>query len=129
MASQLNGIQDLESGVEIPLYWPDNGPIIVLTQAVQLSNYLGTVALMHKPNRDAIAQRGTPIPTQCFALQTQWFCYGNTVILLRKHTTFPPLVLLALPMHIQAYHDPINDPHYQPSPCPQPRRCCLCCRL
>ena len=84
---------------------------------------------MHKPNRDAIAQRGTPIPTQCFALQTQWFCYGNTVILLRKHTTFPPLVLLALPMHIQAYHDPINDPHYQPSPRPQPRRCCLCCRL
>ena len=30
-ASQLNGIQDLESGVEIPLYWPDNGPTITLT--------------------------------------------------------------------------------------------------
>jgi hypothetical protein len=30
-ASQLNGIQDLESGVEIPLYWLDNGPTIALT--------------------------------------------------------------------------------------------------
>src|SRR5277367_775521 len=49
------------------------------------------------------------------------FCFADTVVLLRKHSDFAtkthpfiPLVLSALPMHIQAYHDPINDPRYQP---------------
>jgi hypothetical protein len=40
--------------------------------------------------------RGTPIPTQCFALQTQWFCLESThlfylidkVILLCRHSSF-----------------------------------------
>jgi hypothetical protein len=68
-ASQLNGIQDLESGVEIPLYWPDNGPTIALTQAVQLSNYRGTVASMHKPNRDAAAQRTKALAVAAKALE------------------------------------------------------------
>ena len=39
---------------------------------------------------------GTPIPTQCFALQTQWFCLESThlfylidtVILLCRHSSF-----------------------------------------
>ena len=61
---------------------------------------------------------GTPIPTQCFALQTQWFCYIDTVILLRKHTTFPPLILSALLTYIQAHHDSIDNPRYQPPPRP-----------
>jgi hypothetical protein len=68
-ASQLNRIQDLESGVEIPLYWPDNGPTIALTQAVQLSNYRGTVASMHKPNRDAAAQRTKALAVAAKALE------------------------------------------------------------
>ena len=71
---------------------------------------------------------GIPIPTQCFALQTQWFCYIDTVILLRKHTTFPPLILSALLTYIQAHHDSIDNPRYQPPPRPQPRRCRLRCR-
>jgi hypothetical protein len=68
-ASQLNRIQDLESGVEIPLYWLDNGPTIALTQAVQLSNYRGTVALMHKPNWDAAAQRTKALAAAAKALE------------------------------------------------------------
>jgi hypothetical protein len=56
-ASELNGIDTPESGQDIPHYWPDNGPTTPLTQAVQLSNYRGTVPSMRKPNRDATAER------------------------------------------------------------------------
>jgi hypothetical protein len=56
-ASELNGIDTPESGRDIPSYWPDNGPTTPLTQAVQLSNYRGTVPSMRKPNRDVTAER------------------------------------------------------------------------
>ena len=47
------------------------------------------------------------------------------MILLRKHATFPPLILSALLTYIQAHHDSIDNPRYQPRPRPQPRRCRL----
>jgi hypothetical protein len=60
---------------------------------------------------------GSPIPTV--------FCFADTVILLQKHTTFSPLILLALLTYIQAHRDSIDNPRYQPPPHPQPRRCRL----
>jgi len=88
-------------------------------------NREGNIVRSHCGN---LITAGSPIPTQCFSLQTQWFCYIDTVILLRKHTTSPPLILSALLTYIQAHHDSIDNPRYQPPPRPQPRRCRLCCR-
>jgi hypothetical protein len=68
-ASELNGIDTPESGRDIPSYWPDNGPTTPLTQAVQLSNYRGTVPSMRKPNRDVTTERTKALALAAKALE------------------------------------------------------------
>jgi hypothetical protein len=68
-ASELNGIDAPESEHDIPSYWPDNGPAAPLTRAVQLPNCCGTVASMHKPNRDATAERTKALALAAKALK------------------------------------------------------------
>jgi hypothetical protein len=68
-ASELNGIDTPESGRDILSYWPDNGPTTLLTQAVQLSNYRGTVLSMQKPNRDITTERTKALALAAKALE------------------------------------------------------------
>jgi hypothetical protein len=52
---QLNTVQSNTLRLDILLAWPENGPKILLTQAVQLFNSRGTIASVQKPGRDVEA--------------------------------------------------------------------------
>jgi hypothetical protein len=54
-AGQLNTVESKTLGLDIAMRWPDAGPKILLTQAVQLFNGRGTLASIQKAGRDIAA--------------------------------------------------------------------------
>ena len=56
-AGQLNTVDSTTLGLNIPIGWPDAGPKILHTQAVQLFNSRGTVASIQKKGRDVQANQ------------------------------------------------------------------------
>jgi hypothetical protein len=55
--AQLNVVESNTLGLDIPIDWPENGPKILLTQAVQLFNNRGSIASIQKANRDIEADK------------------------------------------------------------------------
>jgi hypothetical protein len=56
-AGLLNTVESRTLGVDIAMRWPDAGPKILLTQAVQLFNNRGTLASIQKAGRDIEADQ------------------------------------------------------------------------
>jgi hypothetical protein len=56
-AGQLNTVKSNTLGLDIPHAWPESGPKILLTQAVQLFNGRGTIASIQKAGRDIAADQ------------------------------------------------------------------------
>ena len=56
-SGQLNTVESETLGLDIPLGWPETGPKILLTQAVQLFNGRGTIASIQKASRDIEANQ------------------------------------------------------------------------
>jgi hypothetical protein len=56
-AGQLNTVESKTLGLDIAIRWPDTGPKILLTQAVQLFNGRGTLASIQKAGRDIAADQ------------------------------------------------------------------------
>jgi hypothetical protein len=56
-AGQLNTVKSNILGLDILYTWPESGPKILLTQAVQLFNSRGTIASIQKAGRDIAADQ------------------------------------------------------------------------
>ena len=56
-AGQLNTVKSNTLGLDNPHAWPESGPKILLTQAVQLFNGRGTIASIQKAGRDIAADQ------------------------------------------------------------------------
>jgi hypothetical protein len=69
-AGQLNTVQSNTLGLDIPHAWPESGPKILLTQAVQLFNGRGTIASIQKPGRDIDADQAKADKAVVAALNT-----------------------------------------------------------
>jgi hypothetical protein len=69
-AGQLNTVKSNTLGLDIPTAWPENGPKILLTQAVQLFNSRGTTASTQKAGRDIGADQAKANKLVLEALET-----------------------------------------------------------
>jgi len=69
-AGQLNTVKSNTLGLDIAMRWPDSGPKILLTQAVQLFNSRGTLASIQKAGRDIEADQAKANKHVVKALET-----------------------------------------------------------
>jgi hypothetical protein len=69
-SGQLNTVESKTLRLDIAKRWPDLGPKILLTQAVQLSNSRGTLASIQKAGRDIEADQAKANKHMVEALQT-----------------------------------------------------------
>jgi hypothetical protein len=69
-SGQLNKVESETLGLDIPLGWPETGPKILLTQAVQLFNSRGTIASIQKAGRDIEADQAKANKAVVAALDT-----------------------------------------------------------